>query len=1053
MKSSTEQANNLQKTGGNFISLLGASGQGKCLGKGTLVLMADGTTLPVEEIQEGDFVMGDDSTARRVLNTTAGRSKLYRLTSKWGESWVCNDAHVLTLKCAVSRPNRSGKSISSNYTKGRVIDQSIGDYMAASKQHRNCFKQFRVGWELPESNVEHDPYIYGLWLADGGWDSPILHKPEGPQARRWCEYFTALGYRIHVGYNSTGCPAWCVRQYGPAGGGGAENHFTRFIRSSVNERREKFIRPEYVRGSKAQRAALLAGLIDGDGSLTDGGGYEIMTKHRHLADSIKYLGNSLGHRVNVAPCQKGIKSTGFVGDYFRCTICGPCKFPVLAKPPKKRTGFGDSSLSKITIKTESEDGEYYGFMLDGNHRFLLADGTVTHNSFSPLVYFLLEWIADAGGTRVDLVSTDEEKLKSAVYAKLVQLHGAASLVLPGECKAMTVSLDPKVGFGFHCRLIKRGEVNGGELKGAHRTGRNVPHPIYGPSTRRFVLIDEAQQVSDNVFPQIPNVLASNSASGAIARPRVPVPTLEECRELQRIFAVMKAGLGTGDAPPSATMEQAALRAWTIISTAAPDYLRQNPLAAAAGQNDFCLGFVAWLVQSGRRIEAATCLWPAEIFTAEPRSVRLVWSALDAAAGNVMVVLTANPTDMASQYGQNCCPVAGWDAVGDADTWLSRTGARCVRLDVRKSENYRQRKEVFANFQTYDGAQAMLAQCGGDENHPDMWSYVYGMFPPNGPMASLIAARWVAAAEGEWQFDTITTPLAGCDVALTGDAPTLAYGRAGRAVAWKPWGAPETRLEQPLWAVQIDGVVTLPHGDTQEVADAYMARLKQLGVAPECCAVDFTGMPGVGDVMRHQWRQKVGQVPGQSGVVGPVDLLRVVYSEKPSERRIVTEDSKTPLEMFTNRATELWFRAAKYFETGILRLGRAIGQETVKQLTTRKAGRSTTDGKKQRIEPKDEHKRRLKGKSPDEADAVCLLCDAASQSIAALVVKSKDTQIPPPPAWARQEATVNRYGLLEQPVEIPGFEGGGDLETLGQPRQDGDEAGEAARFPDGVKWEW
>lgn len=576
--------------------------------------------------------------------------------------------------------------------------------------------------------------------------------------------------------------------------------------------------------------------------------------------------------------------------------------------------------------------------LDGNDFVSLLGASGQGKSFSPLVYFLLEWLADPTGTRVDLVSTEEEKLKSAVYAKLVQLHQGASLRLPGECKAMTVSLDAKAGFGFFCRLIKRGEVNGGELKGAHRTGRESPHPIYGASTRRFVLVDEAQQVSDNVFPQIPNVLASRSSDGS---------------------------------------------------------------------------------------------------------------------GSVKVVLTANPTDMASQYGVNCEPVEGWDAVlmldGGKETWRSRTGAACVRLDVRQSENYKQRREVFANFQTWDGAQGMLAQCGGDENHPDMWTYVYGMFPPSGPMASLIPARWMALAEGEWLFDTITTPLAGCDVALTGDAPTLAYGRAGRAAAWRSWSGEEMKLPEPKTAVQLDGVATLPHGDTQEVADAYMARLKQLGITPECCAVDFTGMPGVGDVMRHQWRAKVGQVAGQEGMTGPVDLLRVVYSEKASTRKIGAEDSKTPEEMFTNRATELWFRAAKFYELGLVRHGRGVPLDAAKQLTTRKSGRSSTDGKKQKIEPKEEHKRRLKGKSPDDADAVTLLLDAASQAISALVVKAKDTVLPKLNATDFGPMEIDRNGFQSRPVEIEGFEAGGDVETL-RDNPETQQAG-ARKFPDGVPWEW
>jgi replicative DNA helicase len=37
---------------------------GKCLGRGTLVLMFDGTIKPVEDIAAGDLLMGPDNTPR-----------------------------------------------------------------------------------------------------------------------------------------------------------------------------------------------------------------------------------------------------------------------------------------------------------------------------------------------------------------------------------------------------------------------------------------------------------------------------------------------------------------------------------------------------------------------------------------------------------------------------------------------------------------------------------------------------------------------------------------------------------------------------------------------------------------------------------------------------------------------------------------------------------------------------------------------------------------------------------------------------------------------------
>lgn len=41
---------------------------------------------------------------------------------------------------------------------------------------------------------------------------------------------------------------------------------------------------------------------------------------------------------------------------------------------------GFMSFGSITVVKEEVEDDYYGFMIDGNHRFLLSDGTVTHNT-------------------------------------------------------------------------------------------------------------------------------------------------------------------------------------------------------------------------------------------------------------------------------------------------------------------------------------------------------------------------------------------------------------------------------------------------------------------------------------------------------------------------------------------------------------------------------------------------------------------------------------------------------------------------------------------------
>ena len=64
------------------ILLEAACGSGKCHGKGTPILMYDGSIKNVEDIVVGDLLMGDDNTPRRVLSLARGREEMFVVHQK-----------------------------------------------------------------------------------------------------------------------------------------------------------------------------------------------------------------------------------------------------------------------------------------------------------------------------------------------------------------------------------------------------------------------------------------------------------------------------------------------------------------------------------------------------------------------------------------------------------------------------------------------------------------------------------------------------------------------------------------------------------------------------------------------------------------------------------------------------------------------------------------------------------------------------------------------------------------------------------------------------------
>ena len=79
------------------IALIGKPGVGKCLHPDTPVRMANLSIKLAKKIKVGDYLMGDDSTPREVTSTVVGHEEMYKITQQYGDSYIVNKSHILTL--------------------------------------------------------------------------------------------------------------------------------------------------------------------------------------------------------------------------------------------------------------------------------------------------------------------------------------------------------------------------------------------------------------------------------------------------------------------------------------------------------------------------------------------------------------------------------------------------------------------------------------------------------------------------------------------------------------------------------------------------------------------------------------------------------------------------------------------------------------------------------------------------------------------------------------------------------------------------------------------
>ena len=351
-----------------------------CLGKDVKVLMFDGSTKLSQEICVGDVLMGPDSCPRNVLKIDSGISNLYEVSPKKGEKWICNDEHIFTVHDQyITRSMRLYNSAKTS----DIVDKHIKEILKFQKNNGEIghLKLVRTGVEFKEETTPIDPYLLGLWLAEGtkhkGNPYFSICKQDSDIIDYLLSYPLPKGIECKIKDDSENCVQ--VRFVGC----GSKNIFREEFKKCIDELGNVFIPQNYLINSVENRLRLLAGLIDGDGyKKSDGCCFSISTKWESLGEGIVYLVRSLGLYPSYKWKRSTIKSRNFEAYYFRIGISGHTEIipNILSrKKASKRKQIKDVLHTGFSLKPIGK-GAWFGFTVDGDNRYLLGDFTITHNS-------------------------------------------------------------------------------------------------------------------------------------------------------------------------------------------------------------------------------------------------------------------------------------------------------------------------------------------------------------------------------------------------------------------------------------------------------------------------------------------------------------------------------------------------------------------------------------------------------------------------------------------------------------------------------------------------
>lgn len=364
------------------------SGGTGCHLAGTGILMADGTVKRVEDIAVGDRVMGDDSRARIVTELHRGKDMMYAIIPDFrnGEPYVVNSGHILSLK--------NGH--------GNTVDIPLSEYLSLSGAERKSYKAYRAGSVSFEGNHgrrDRRPYDEGYSIGERQrlWDSKEKGIPE----------------RI----------------------------------------RTEHIRDEYKLSDEKSRLELLTGILESAAFYPRYDEIGLIVVSESMAEDIVFIARSLGFSAQCTLVQSraDLRFDDIIPS-FRVCISGD-----IAKRLRFRKRQDFQQYMKKSIRdvlsyhfSVKEIGvfPYYGFECDGNHRYVLSDFTVTHNSGKSSLLNTLITFIDKGERIISIEDVPELRfanqpnhLSSIVnmeftynIAIAAALRQRPSRILIGECR-------------------------------------------------------------------------------------------------------------------------------------------------------------------------------------------------------------------------------------------------------------------------------------------------------------------------------------------------------------------------------------------------------------------------------------------------------------------------------------------------------------------------------------------------------------------------------------------------------------------------------------------
>ena len=364
---------------------------GKALSPDELVLSQNGWK-SIKDLTIGELIYGSDGKLTKVLAKTDITNDLnfYKITLSDGRTIeACEDHNWKVWNKNLNRNNKIDKTpVYSTLTTGEILkiykQKSWKSRSNRYIEERICHLPLNKCIDYDEKDLAIEPYLLGLWLGDGSSNSVAITTNDD-EIKDYI-YNVASRYKNHkvnVTQNKyKNCPTYRITE-------GLVPNVSRELRNkfkNLNVFNNKHIPEIYLTSSREQRLELLKGLMDTDGTSSNGS-LEYYSKSKRLAYDVYHLSLSLGFYTTIKIKQAILNGKNY-GDSYRVKITTDEKmFKLKRKLDNQKTVKNNRPFngrySRVSIKEIEYIGKKPGMCItvdNNDSTYITKDYIVTHNS-------------------------------------------------------------------------------------------------------------------------------------------------------------------------------------------------------------------------------------------------------------------------------------------------------------------------------------------------------------------------------------------------------------------------------------------------------------------------------------------------------------------------------------------------------------------------------------------------------------------------------------------------------------------------------------------------